>query len=59
MKKKKKQNQFKSKRKKVSFKSKKFIDLPEEDWIKVENMHEAIISKEDFERAWHYPAVVG
>ena len=39
------------KRKKVSFKSKKFIDLPEEDWIKVENMHEAIISKEDFERA--------
>lgn len=39
------------KRKKVSFKSKKFIDLPEEDWIKVENMHKAIISKEDFERA--------
>ncbi len=38
------------KRKKVSFKSKKFIDLPEEDWIKVENMHEAIISKEDFEK---------
>ena len=39
------------KRKKVSFKSKKFINLPEEDWIKIENMHEAIISKEDFERA--------
>jgi DNA invertase Pin-like site-specific DNA recombinase len=39
------------KRKKVSFKSKKFIKLPEEDWVKVENMHEAIISKEDFERA--------
>ncbi len=39
------------KRKKVSFKSKKFINLPEEDWIKVENMHQAIISKEDFERA--------
>ena len=38
------------KRKKVSFKSKKFIDLPEEDWVKVENMHEPIISKEDFER---------
>lgn len=38
------------KRKKVSFKSKKFINLPEEDWVKVENMHEAIISKEDFER---------
>ena len=39
------------KRKKVSFKSKKFINLPEEDWVKVENMHEAIISKEDFQRA--------
>ncbi len=39
------------KRKKVSFKSKRFINLPEEDWIKVENMHEAIISKQDFERA--------
>lgn len=39
------------KRKKISFKSKKFINLPEEDWVKVENMHEAIISKEDFERA--------
>ena len=39
------------KRKKVSFKSKKFINLPEEDWVKVENMHEAIISKDDFERA--------
>ncbi len=38
------------KRKKVSFKSKKFINLPEEDWVKVENMHEAIISKEDFEK---------
>ena len=38
------------KRKKISFKSKKFINLPEEDWIKVENMHEAIITKEDFER---------
>lgn len=39
------------KRKKVSFKSKKFINLPEEDWVKVENMHEAIITHEDFERA--------
>ena len=39
------------KRKKVSFKSKKFIDLPEEDWVKVEDMHEAIVSKEDFARA--------
>ena len=39
------------KRKKVSFKSKKFIDVPEEDWIKVPNMHEAIVSQEDYERA--------
>ncbi|MDO5557909.1 MAG: recombinase family protein [Clostridia bacterium] len=38
------------KRKKVSFKSKKFINLPEEDWIRVPNMHEAIISIQDFER---------
>ena len=38
------------KRKKVSFKSKKFIDVPEEDWIKVPNQHEAIISVEEFER---------
>lgn len=39
------------KRKKVSFKSKKFINVPEEDWIKVPNMHEAIVSKDEFERA--------
>ena len=39
------------KRKKISFKSKKFVDVPEEDWIRVPNMHEAIVSKEDFERA--------
>ena len=39
------------KRKKVSFKSKKFVDLPEKDWIRVENMHEAIISKDDYQRA--------
>lgn len=39
------------KRKKVSFKSKKFIDVPEEDWIRVPNMHEAIVSKENYERA--------
>ena len=36
---------------KISFKSKKFVDVPEEDWIRVPNMHEAIVSKEDFERA--------
>lgn len=39
------------KRKKVNFKSKKFVNVPEEDWIRVEGMHEAIISKEDFLRA--------
>lgn len=39
------------KRKKVSFKSKKFIELPEENWIKIENMHEAIVSKEDYIKA--------
>lgn len=39
------------KRKKISFKSKKFVDVPEEDWIRVPNMHEAIVSKEYFERA--------
>ena len=39
------------KRKKISFKSKKFVDVPEEDWIRVPNMHEAIVSKEEFERA--------
>ena len=39
------------KRKKLSFKSKKFIDVPEEDWVKVPNQHEAIVSVEDYERA--------
>ena len=39
------------KRKKVSFKSKKFIDIPEEDWVRVEGMHEAIVSRSDFEKA--------
>ena len=39
------------KRKKLSFKSKKFIDVPEDDWVRVPNMHEAIVSVEDYERA--------
>ena len=38
------------KRKKVSFKSKKFVDVPEENWIRKEDMHEAIISKDEFKR---------
>lgn len=39
------------KRKKISFKSNKFVDVPEEDWIRVPNMHEAIVSQEDYQRA--------
>jgi len=39
-----------SKKKKVNYKSKKFITLPEEDWIRVTDMHEPLVSKEDFER---------
>lgn len=34
---------------KVSFKSKKTRRKPEEEWIRVEDNHEAIISKEDFD----------
>lgn len=34
---------------KVSYKSKKFKNIPKENWIVVENTHEPIISKEDFE----------
>lgn len=36
---------------KVSYKSKKLIRKPEEEWNVVENTHEPIISKEIFERA--------
>lgn len=39
------------KQKKISFKSNKFVDVPEEDWIRVPNMHEAIVSQEDYQRA--------
>lgn len=35
---------------KVSYKSKKKIKLPKEEWIVAENMHEPIISKETFEQ---------
>lgn len=34
---------------KLNYKSKKIISLSKEDWIKVENTHEAIIDKETFE----------
>ena len=36
--------------KKVSYKSKKIVAMPKEEWIIVENTHEAIISKEQFYR---------
>ena len=37
--------------KKISYKDKTIRACPENDWIKVEHTHEAIISSEDFERA--------
>lgn len=37
------------KRKKLNYKSKKEVRLPKEDWIIVENTHEAIIDKKTFE----------
>ena len=37
-------------RKKVSYKSKVVIDLPEEQWFRVEGTHEAIIDRELFEK---------
>jgi len=36
--------------KKINYKLKKQIMLSKDEWIKVENTHEAIISKEDFEK---------
>ena len=36
-------------RKKVSYKSKAFIDVPQEQWFRVEGTHEAIISQEQFQ----------
>ena len=36
--------------KKINYKLKKQIMLNKDEWIKVENTHEAIISKEDFEK---------
>lgn len=37
-------------RKKLSYKAKKFMVVNKEDWLRFENAHEAIISKEDFEK---------
>ena len=36
--------------KKINYKLKKQIMLDKDEWIKVENTHKAIISKEDFEK---------
>lgn len=38
------------KRERVNYKVKKTVAKPEEEWIRVEGTHEAIISREDFER---------
>ena len=36
--------------KKINYKIKKQVMLPKDNWIKVENTHEPIISREEFER---------
>lgn len=38
------------KKKMLSYKVHKLVDVPKEDWIVVENNHEAIIDKETFEK---------
>lgn len=43
-------NSVHNKRANVSFKCKKLIHRPKEEWFTVENTHEAIISKADFDR---------
>lgn len=42
-------NLVQGKEEKISYKVKKTIRKPEEEWIKVENTHEAIVSREEFE----------
>lgn len=37
------------KREKINYKLKKSVDKPREEWIKVENTHEAIVSEEQFQ----------
>lgn len=36
-------------RKKLSYKSKKLVNVPKEDWFRVEGMHDGIIDRETFE----------
>ena len=43
-------NTVQNKRRKVSYKSKKVIDNPKDNWIVVENTHEPIIDKQIFEK---------
>ena len=43
-------NMVQGKNRKVSYKDKAVIALPQEEWIRVRDTHEAIIGKEDFER---------
>lgn len=43
-------NTVQNKRKKLSYKSKKIIDNPKEQWITVEDTHKAIIDKETFKK---------
>ena len=43
-------NMVQGKNRKVSYKDKAVIPLPQEEWIRVRKTHEAIIGKEDFER---------
>lgn len=41
-------NLIQNKKNKISYKLKKRIDVEKEDWIRVENTHEALVSKEDY-----------
>ena len=43
-------NMVQGKNRKVSYKDKAVIALPQEEWIRVRDTHEAIIDKEDFDR---------
>ena len=38
------------KERRISYKIKKSVKLPKEDWIRVKDTHEAIVSREDFEK---------
>ena len=43
-------NMVQGRRRKVSYKDKTIIAMPEDEWIRVEGTHEAIINKVDFDR---------